>query len=120
MRIAKIILAVVYALYIVWGIYFFSRSAILLLVTVVPNVITILALSGKFGNWARISALLFAGLTFLSAISMIASGIWQFLNGSTDQMWVLYMAGPIFAAVSGLTIWALKNPAVRIDDAATQ
>lgn len=118
MRITKIILAVIYALYIAWGIYFFSRSVILLLIVLVPNIITILALSGKFGNWARMFALLFAVLTFLSAISMIASGIWQFLKGPTDQLWVLYIAGPIFAIVSGLTIWVLKNPMVRIDDAA--
>jgi len=120
MRITKIILAVVYALYIVWGIYFFSRSALLLLIAVVPNVITILALSGQFGNWARMSAILFAVLTFLSAISIVASGIWQFLNGPTNQLWALYIAGPMFAVVSGLTIWVLKNPVVPVDDVAAQ
>jgi len=120
MRIAKIILTLVYALYIVWGIYFFSRSAVLLLMAVVPNIITILALSGKFGNWARISALLFAVLVLLSAISMSASGIWQFFNGASDQLWALYLAGPIFAVVSGITIWVLKNPVVRLDNAANQ
>jgi len=115
MRITKIILVVVYSLYVVWCIYFFSRSAVLLLMTVVPNVITILALSGRFGNWARIPALLYAVLVLLSAVSMSASGIWQFFNGPSDQLWALYLAGPIFAVVAGLTIWTLKNPIVRVD-----
>lgn len=114
MPIAKTILAIIYALYIAWGLFFFNRIPIFALIVVVPCAITILALTGRGGNWTRIAALIFAALTLLQAFVRFLHGIWQFYTGYSESF-LGFVFVLIFAAVSGWTIWILRIPTVRID-----
>ena len=114
MIIDRIILATIYAFSMAYGIYFYQRIPILLLLAIVSGTITILALIGRVGDWARIVALLFAGLFLLKAVGYVVSGIWQFYNG-VPNMLLSIVYGLMYAALYGWTIWILRTPAIRAD-----
>ena len=114
MRIANPVLVAIYTIYIAFWIYLFQHSLFGQIFFVAPCIVIILALIGRYGNWARIVALLIAGIHFLLAVSASVEDILRFYAGHNVTL-MSFSTTLIFGAVSGWTIWVLRKPAVRID-----
>lgn len=110
MSISRAILAALWALYAAVGLvsfvnggFSFVRVAILLFV-----VITIVALTGKAGQWATTAALVFSGILVLLGAAIAALGAWGWLSDSSIPAFFV-LVGLMFAAVAGWTIYELRH-----------
>ena len=104
------ILVTVWSLYgavglfsLVSGEFSIVRLAMLALV-----VITIVALIGKAGEWARIAGLVFSGLLLLAGLAFIGFGVWSWVTGRPELL-ALALIGIGFAGISAWTIWTLRR-----------
>lgn len=116
MPILNSVLATLYALYIVAGIYMFVTRglSIVQLVVLAITVITILALTRRFGNWTRIVGLVYSSLMLFIGVTLIGFGVWKVVTDSSE--FIAFVAlGALTGAISAATIWALRAPASALE-----
>ena len=111
MPILNSVLATLYALYVVAGIYMFVTRglSIVQLVVLAFVIFTILALTQRFGNWMRIVGLVYSSLMLFVGITLIGFGVWKVVTDSSE--YIAFVAlGALTGAISAATIWALRAP----------
>ena len=108
MSIFRYFLAFFYAVYAALGLYGFVSGGFNFVRIGVAAfaIITIVALTGKAGNWARLGALLFNVLLLLSGIMLLVFGVWS-PDSAGPLPLSLLVTGAVLAAMAGLTLWTL-------------
>jgi len=107
----KLILIAFYALFSIVGLILIAArgGTYYQLIFVVLSYVTILALSEKAGEWARIAALLFGGSVLLATSAVMVLSLIQ-LFGTRSFGLIPMIAAPIIAVFAAFTIRALLGP----------
>ena len=101
---------VLYLFYIMFGIYKFVDGGVTIIriVLMALSFITILALAGRAGEWARLTAIVFAGAMLLLGFALIGMSIWSAL-ATENFIGFLLLGGIIIAPISACTIHVLRK-----------
>ena len=109
LSIPRALLATVYVLYCAAGVFSVvtGRASLLGSVFLAAGIVTLLALVGKAGRWARITGLVLGAILSLIGLAGTIAGIWTVLAGDASAIGLLVI-GLALLALGGSTLVSLR------------